>query len=482
MGSEVRQLHVFLFPFMAHGHMLPMIDIAKLLAARGVRSTIVLTPGNACLFENSVDRAKKAGYPIEVHLLRFSSSGTGLPEGGENFDYVSNSAETLKLINAVKNLEEPFNQLVEEQRPDGIISDMFLPWTVKVSDKLGIPRLVFYGTSYFSLCVGDSLRRFSPEKNVKSDTEPFLVPGLPDPIELTKSQLPSVSDTLLSGLMTEVVEADSKSYGVIQNSFYELEPSYVEHYRKETGKKAWSVGPVSLCNAKMVEMADRETNTSSESNEALRWLDVQKPSSVLYVCFGSLCKFSPAQLAETAMALESSGCPFIWVKKKSEVLPEGFEERIKEKGFIINGWAPQILILNHLAIGGFMTHCGWNSILEGITAGLPMITWPAFAEQFYNEKFVTKVLKIGVGVGTILWVPWEQEDKPIIEREVIQEAVRSIMVDGEEAKRMRKKAKELAAMAKMAVQKGQSSYVDLSCLIEELRMISTQNATANLLQ
>ncbi|KAG9440511.1 hypothetical protein H6P81_020676 [Aristolochia fimbriata] len=485
MGSETRQLHVFLFPFMAHGHMLPMVDIAKLFAARGVRTTLVLTPRNASLFEKSVERANKArGHPLELRLIRFPS-GTGLPDGGENLDHVTNSAQTVRFVSAVRMLEEPFDELVEAARPDCIISDMFLTWTAKVAEKHGIPRLVFYGSSYFSVCLHDVIMRFHPEKSAEySETEPFLVPDFPDPIELTKSQLPVFSNPMLTALMADAAEADSKAYGIVQNSFYELEPAYADYLREKLGKRAWSVGPVALCNSESTEeMAERETTNGwdDEGKEVLRWLDSQKPSSVLYLCFGSICKFSPAQHAETAAAIESSGCRFIWVKKKSEVLPEGFEERNRGKGMVLNGWAPQILILNHPAIGAFVTHCGWNSTLEAITAGLPMITWPVFAEQFFNEKLVTKVLKIGVGVGNISWVSWEVEERPIIKREAIEEAVRSVMGEGEEAKRMREKARELGEMAKMAVQKGQSSYRDLSCLIEELAMHSAQKTTTDLL-
>ncbi|KAF9619260.1 hypothetical protein IFM89_005814 [Coptis chinensis] len=97
------------------------------------------------------------------------------------------------------------------------------------------------------------------------------------------------------------------------------------------------------------------------------------------------------------MGLEASEVPFIWVVRtakkveKNHFLPEGFEERMKGKGLIITNWAPQVLILDHPAVGGFMTHCGWNSTIEGISTSLPMITWPMFAEQFNNEKFVTSV-------------------------------------------------------------------------------------------
>lgn len=118
---------------------------------------------------------------------------------------------------------------------------------------------------------------------------------------------------------------------------------------------------------------------------------------MLYVCFGSLYEFAESQLLEIALGLESSNICFIWVIKSDAflLLDKDFEERVKDRELIIKGWAPQVLILNHPAVGGFMTHCGWNSVLESVSSGVPMITWPLFAEQFYNGNFVLTHWKIG---------------------------------------------------------------------------------------
>ncbi|MED6132865.1 Anthocyanidin 3-O-glucosyltransferase 7 [Stylosanthes scabra] len=138
----------------------------------------------------------------------------------------------------------------------------------------------------------------------------------------------------------------------------------------------------------------------------------------------------------------------------------GFERKMEGKGVIIRGWAPQVLILEHEGIGAFVTHCGWNSTLEGVAAGVPMVTWPVFAEQFYNEKLVSEVLGIGVPVGAKKWLRTGDS----VKWEAVEKALKKIMV-GEEVEEMRKKAKMMSQIAKGAVEKGGSSYSDLNALI-----------------
>ncbi|KAI0515675.1 hypothetical protein KFK09_008341 [Dendrobium nobile] len=129
-----------------------------------------------------------------------------------------------------------------------------------------------------------------------------------------------------------------------------------------------------------------------------------------------------------ALGLEVSKNSFIWVVRSgdNDWVPEGYEERIKGRGMVIREWAPQLLILNHIAVGGFVTHCGWNSSLEGICAGLPMVTWPLYAEQFYNEKLLVDVLKFGVEVGSKVY-DFNPETRPILEATRIEAAIRNLM-------------------------------------------------------
>ncbi|XP_010263455.1 PREDICTED: scopoletin glucosyltransferase-like [Nelumbo nucifera] len=486
MGPEDRQLHVFLFPFMAHGHMIPFMDMARQFALRGVKVTIVTTPLNAILLSKTVDRDRELGIEIDIHSIPFPTKEAGLPEGCENVNSITTPELSSNFFKALNMLQQPFQKLLEEHHPDCIVADMFFPWTTDFAGKLGIPRLVFHGSCFFSSCVPDSISRYAPHNNVSSETETFVVPGLPDPIEMTKSQLPDHMKIQndFTRAMEQIKEAEVKSYGVVMNSFYELEPAYAEHYRKVMGRRAWHIGPLSLYNREKIGKAaqSRRGNTASiDENECLTWLDSKEPDSVLYVCFGSGPSFSTDQLVEIAMGLEASGHAFIWVVRKDETsagsvaevepwLPQGFEDRVGSKGLIIRGWAPQVLILQHHAIGGFVTHCGWNSLLESVCVGVPLITWPVTAEQFYNEKLVTQVLRIGVPVGVQHWNSWLGKREHLVKREEIKKAVTRLMDGGDEAAQMKGRVKELKEMAKRAIDQNGSSDTDFTSLINELKL------------
>ncbi|KAI3843593.1 hypothetical protein MKW92_020962 [Papaver armeniacum] len=442
--SAHRPLEIFFIPFVAPGHMIPMIDLARAFATlQGVRVHIIITTHNALLFKSSIDQeVNSSNADIQLHILKFPSSQVGLPE-------------------------------------DCIISDMYYPWTNDLANQLGCPRLVFRVNSFFSLSVMESIRRYRPHDTVSSDMETFQVPGLPyhHCIEMTRSQLPDHvrTRTPYDDLMDTFRESEMRSYGVIVNSFYELESPYADHFRNVIGMKAWQIGPVSLCIKREVKDAVDE---QKKQHKYMSWLDSMKPNSVVYVSFGSMARFQNTQLIEIASALETCGHPFIWVVRepKEEGKNQGWllgelEKKMNEKGIIIRDWAPQVTILAHPAIGGFVTHCGWNSVLESVAEGVPMITWPLFAEQFYNEKLVIEVLKIGVRVGIDEWEHLMEEGKIIVGRKKMEKAVKMLMDGGDEADEMKKRARQMSEKAKRAVEEGGSSCASLIDLVEELKVV-----------
>ncbi|XP_019165137.1 PREDICTED: scopoletin glucosyltransferase-like [Ipomoea nil] len=466
-------LHVFFLPFMAQGHMIPTLDMAKLFASHGVKATIITTPSNQPVFTEAVDKYTQLGFQIQIRLLEFPAVEVGLPEDCQSVDKVPSTEALPSFFKACAMLQEPLERLLMELRPDCLVADLFFPWATDAAAKFDIPRLIFHGSSYLAVCATNSLRTHKPFNHVSSDSELFTIPNLPHQLKLTRLQVSPMERSEIETPFTEILkrvrESEDTSYGAIFNSFYELEPDYAEHYKNVQGRRAWSVGPLSLYNRDVEDKAQRGKKSSINEHECLEWLDSKNPHSVVYICFGSLTSFAPSQLHEMAMGIEDSGLDFVWVirnqREEEKWMPEGFEERTKGKGLIIRGWAPQVLILDHPAMGAFVTHCGWNSTLEGVCAGVPMVTWPVSAEQFMNEKLITDILRTGTGVGS---KEWKREDSDGVKREAIAEAIKKVM-NGEESEEFRSRAKAMKEKAKKAIEEGGSSYLGLRSLLDELR-------------
>ncbi|KAF3441777.1 hypothetical protein FNV43_RR15692 [Rhamnella rubrinervis] len=497
MASQIhQQLHFLLVPLMSQSHLIQFIDMAKLLVHRGLIVTIVVTPLNAVRFEKTITHSKTSNLQIQFLSLRFPCEEFGLPQGCENMDTLPSLDLAPKFFEASNMLEEPLDKWLQQTHnslplPSCIVADFCLPWTANIAQKFNIPRVIFHAISCFTLVCSQKITSSNIVlDSLMSDSEPFLVPNIPDRIEFTKAQLPettrlsskkqtSTTTDDLEGLIDQFKEAELSAQGILVNTFEELEPRYVKEYQKMV-KKLWCIGPCSM--SKQATSSGNKASMEGKDCYFLKWLEPWKPRSVVYVCFGSLCKMSASQLKELALGLEASNRPFIWVIRKgddSEELEKWFteanyEERVKERGRIIRGWAPQVSILSHPATGGFLTHCGWNSTLEGISAGLPMITWPMFAEQFYNDKLIVQVLKTGVGVGVKECVPLgvtdhdQKDNKVMVKREEIKKAIDEVMDEGEEGEERRKRAWKLGEMAKRTVEEGGSSYLKMTLFIQHV--------------
>ena len=481
MASQPHQLHFVLLPLMAQGHMIPMVDIARLLAQRGLIITVVTTPHNAARFKTTVARAVESGLQIQLIQLQFPCEEAGLPDGCENFDMLPSMEFAFNFFTATEMLHQPVDKLFENltPRPSCIISDACLPWTADLARKFHVPRISFNGMSCFCLLCMRTSHISKVQESITSESDYFVLPGLPHQIEVTKAQLPGLPTPNLKEFGERMTAAEMASYGVIMNTFEELEPAYNKEFKKARNDKVWCVGPVSLCNKNDLEKAQRgNIKASMDERQCMKWLDSREPSSVVYACLGSLCNLIPSQLIELGMGLEASKKPFIWVIRGGDKLEElekwikgeGFEERIKGRGLLIRGWAPQVLILSHPAIGGFLTHCGWNSTIEGICAGIPLVTWPLFADQFLNEKLVVQVLKIGVRIGVEVPVKLGEEEKigVLVKKEDVKRAIDRLVEEGVEREERQKRSRELSEMAKGAVQEGGSSDLNMKLLIQDI--------------
>ena len=492
MDSQTRQqLSVTFLPFLAPGHLNPMIDTARLFARHGVNVTIITTPANALPYQKLIDNDFSLGYHIRIHLVPFPAAQVGLPEGVESMKDATSLEILDRISDGISILKSQIEVLFQDLQPDCIVSDMFYPWTVEAAAKLGIPRIFFSISSYLSDCAAHSVRKHRPQERLVSDTDKFTIPGFPHRIEMTPLQLADWERVPSEGsdYFGEIFASESRSYGALYNSFHELEGDYKQLHRSIVGVKSWSIGPVSVwVNKEEGQKVEKEHKEElPEEPEWLTWLNTKQNESVIYVNFGSLTRLPQAQLVELAHGLEHSGHSFIWVVRKKDgsenedSFLQEFEKKMKEKkkGFIIWNWAPQLLILDHPAIGGTVTHCGWNSILESVSSGLPMITWPMFAEQFYNEKLLVDVLKIGVPVGAIenkFWISLGED--AVVGREEIVKVVELLMGSSQESKEMRKRARKLSDAAKRTIEEGGHSYNNLTQLIDELKSLKISKALA----
>ncbi|VAI23140.1 scopoletin glucosyltransferase [Triticum aestivum] len=474
MAVREEALHILFFPFLASGHLIPIADMAALFAGRGVKCTILTTPVNAAIIRSAVDRANDAfagtGCPaIDIAVVPFPD--VGLPPGVENGTALSSQDDRDKFFHAATLLREPFDRFLADNRTDAVVSDSFFHWSVDAAAERGVPRIAFLGSSMFARSCSDSMLRHNPLENAPDEPDALvLLPGLPHRVELRRSQMMDPAKKPWQwGFFKGVNAADQRSFGEVFNSFHELEPDYVEHFHKTLARRVWLVGPVALASK---DMAVRGTDAPSpDADSCIRWLDAKPAGSVVYVSFGTLTTFAPAELHQLARALDLSGVNFVWVigaaagRNSAEWMPEGFAELIAsgDRGFMVRGWAPQMLILSHAALGGFVTHCGWNSVLEAVSAGVPMVTWPRYADQFNNEKLVVELLKVGVSIGAKDYASGV-ETHEVIAGEVIAESIQRLM----ESDAIRKKANNLGVKARSAVEKGGSSYDDVGRLMDEL--------------
>ncbi|KDP33462.1 hypothetical protein JCGZ_07033 [Jatropha curcas] len=458
--------HVVIFPFMAQGHALPLLDLSKALSSQQITVTIITTPGNAKSISDCIH-----SYPNISFLEIPFPAIDGVPEGCENTSQLPSMEFHLPFLQATKQLQNPFQNILQsmmksQNPPICVISDFFLGWTLAVCKALGVPRLVFHGMGVLSMAISKSVWVHQPQLKAKSVFDDLDLPGMKLPFTLTSSDLPDTINTQnhddpLSKFIEEVGEADVNSSGIVCNTFEELERSHIPCFESfySGSAKAWCVGPLLLYD----KMEDLDIHKNNSSVSIMQWLTEQiTPNSVIYVSFGTQADLSDAQLDEVAFGLEESGFPFVWaVRSKTWCLPKDIEEKIKGRGLVIKEWVDQRRILLHRAIGGFLSHCGWNSVLESVSAGVPILAWPMIAEQSLNAKLIADGLGAGINVK-------KEAAGAVVSREAICDGVRELM-GGEKGRNARERAEALGREARRAVQEGGSSHRTLQKMIGQLK-------------
>ncbi|KAM7517929.1 hypothetical protein LguiB_016891 [Lonicera macranthoides] len=263
--------------------------------------------------------------------------------------------------------------------------------------------------------------------------------------------------------------------GILVNTFFKLESHALKSLVNGGNPPIYPVGPVLSIN-----------NNSQDHVMITRWLDHQPPLSVVFLCFGSMGSFDEDQVKEIAYALERSGHRFPWSLRRpspnkgklespteysnpAEVLPEGFLERTASVG-MVTGWVPQAEVLSHWAVGGFVSHCGWNSILESLWYGVPLATWPMYAEQQVNAFEMVVELKLGVEIKIDYRKEFfgEKNTSEVVKAEEIEIGIRKVM---ESESEQRKKVKEMKDKCRMAMMEGGSSYNSLGRFIDNISQL-----------
>uniref|UniRef100_A0ACD5VWF2 Uncharacterized protein n=1 Tax=Avena sativa TaxID=4498 RepID=A0ACD5VWF2_AVESA len=493
MAASTEELHFLLVPLVAQGHIIPMVDLARILAAGGPRVTVIATPVNAARNAAAIEAAHRAGLAVQLVELPFPGPQLGLPEGMEAIDQMGGFEPGIyvKFFHSIWNLAEPLKKYVRAlpRRPDCLVADACNPWTAAVCASLGIPRLVMHCPSAYFLLAVHNLSAHGVYDRVDDDeTAPFVVPDFPVRAVGNKAtfrgffQHPGIEKE-----QQDAIDAEATADGLLINTFRGIEGVFVDAYAAALGRRTWAVGPT-FASSSMDEAAKsgRGNRADVDAVHIVSWLDARPPASVLYISFGSIARLPAKQLAELARGLEESGRPFVWAIKEAKVDAavrallddEGFEVRVQDRGLLVRGWAPQMTILSHPAVGGFLTHCGWNATLEAISHGVPALTWPSFADQFSNERLLVDVLGVGVRSGFKVPVNNVQEEAEAVQVASgdVEKMIAELMDEGPEGAARRCRAKELAGEARAAMEEGGSSYSDLTDMIRYVSEMSRKRS------
>jgi hypothetical protein len=472
MAISIRKPHILIFPYPAQGHMIPLLDLTHHLAMKNnLTITILITPKNLPLLNPLL--SSHAPATIQPLVLPFPPHPS-LPAGVENAKDLPTNLAFTAMAKALADLHNPIVDWFKSHPspPVAIISDFFLGWTENLAREVGVKRIVFSPSGAFALSLVISLWKDLPRPDVNGTEQNGIVPfiGVPNSPEFRWDQISTMYRRYLAGdpngeFLKNGFRLNIESWGLIINTFRDLESVYLDHLIELFGQnRVWAVGPT-LPDS---NSQNRGGSSSSPVTDVINWLDGREVNSVVYVCFGSLMVLTNEQMEALASSLEKSGVYFVWsVKQPSKehvecrrgMVPLGFEDRVAGRGLVIKGWAPQVEILGHPAVGTFLTHCGWNSVLEGLViGGALLLTWPMGADQFTNAKLLVDDLRVGVraceGVST---VPDSDELA-----KVMAEAASENRVERERAVEMRNAAME-------AVKENGSSGKDLEALVKHLR-------------
>ncbi|CAM6091013.1 unnamed protein product [Calypogeia fissa] len=512
MGESTKRScgDVLLIPTASSGHLNPMMYVVKELLKRDITLTMLLPEGELSLMRPHIDVRDNKSFRLELLppvQNRGGPGGRGGREGGpgarEGREGGPGAREGREGGPGAREGKEeglgakegrgpngggrrgggrgggrefelvckPFlNRVLAEQQAGGegprcMIADQFSGWARSWATKLHIPRFVCLASpTTFGYACYNLTANLENGLLERGEADPVMdLPGIP-PVRL--GDLPKGHH-----LMLNCADSFDGAEGILINTFYDLEAPAIDAFRaqiKNKGLKVPKLLPIGPMLPSEFFTGDVFKGVSRDS-VCINWLDARPKASVVYIAFGSMKGLSPPQILELAKALEESHESFLWVlqiKDKSvdvlTLLPPGFQERTKDRGLIFPGLAPQLQILSHPATGGFVTHCGWNSSLESISRGIPMIGWPQGAEQ----KLCCRVLVDQARVATEIRPGLDGSADFVTSPEIVSAV--NVLMKQEEGQELKKSVVKLQSRARAAVAPGGSSAESYKQLVETI--------------
>ncbi|XP_062156052.1 7-deoxyloganetin glucosyltransferase-like isoform X2 [Alnus glutinosa] len=466
--------HAVCIPSPAQSHIKAMLKFSKLLYHKGFHITFVNTEFNHQRFLKSQGLNSLDGLPD----FQFKSIPDSLPPSDSNA-----TQELPSLCDSImKYLLAPFSDFLVKLNAATsnnppvtcIISDGFMQFTVTAAQELRIPIVMLFTIPACSLM---GFMQFSPLRErglTPLKDECYLTNGYLDTVidwipgmnHIRLRDLPTYVQTtdpndIMFKFIVHAVETAPKASGIIIHTFDALEQEVLDALTPMF-PRVYSIGPLQLLLNRSANDPLKSIGYSlwEEETECLRWLDTKAPNSVVYVNFGSIAAMTRPQLTEFGWGLANSKHPFLWIIRpdlvvgESAILPPEFLVETRDRGLIAS-WCPQEEVLNHPSIGGFLTHCGWNSIIESVCAGVPMLCWPFFGDQQLNGRYTCNEWGIGMEINNGA------------NREEVGKLVRELM-EGDTGKKMKKKVMEWKNLAEEATGSHGSSSINLNNLVNEV--------------
>ncbi|XP_051122844.1 7-deoxyloganetic acid glucosyl transferase-like [Andrographis paniculata] len=469
--------HVVIFPLPAQGHYNSMLNLAHLLCLSRLHVTFVVSD----FYHRRLLRH------AAVHSIFSAYSGfrfLPLPDGLSD-DHPRVGGKALEIISAVAATMAPAfkNVMVNDgllasasrRRATCIVADGILDFATDFAAETGIPLISFRtsGAAYFWTLfrLPEIIAAGETPKN-ENDAMDELIMSLPAMAgilrrrDLPRFYNPVYADDPSVKHVITVTRQSVRAQAAIMNTFDDLEGLIVSEIRKQI-PRTFTLGPIHAhLKSRLVETNSGSSSSSgsfwAEDWSCIDWLDLQGKKSVIYVSFGSITIVTKEQLLELWQGLMNSKIRFLWVIRpdviagKGDEILKGLVEGTKELGRFVD-WAPQEVVLNHQAVGGFFTHSGWNSTVESIVAGVPMICWPYFADQMVVSRFVGEVWKIGIDI------------KDTCDRHIVENVVTELMEVRKDE--FQERAEHMAKLAKKAISGGGSSYSNLDDFIEYINSL-----------